>query len=411
MVYKCPPMAPDPAIRQAQGFPSALLHVSAMSIVQPGRRSACIYVDHTVRRSVLAGLGFDSQAHGGGRHCRCVVAASLRARRNLFAPQCTATQYSHAAGLQHAQLPEPAAAASTRLTAGASLPAAHPAAEDNLQQQADELQALQAIYGEDSITVLDAASFIFALPEPQAQPHMVLRVHLPASYPAQHPPICELSCDFLSGDVLRGLAGELEGMFAPGGFARGGKGFASASAYYAGLRNHPAQPRDAAGEVVLYNWIEHLREQWSSLAPPPAPSRESQGASAAGAAADADAALAAELQAAELLEGGSSDGQAQQRQQWGAANQADEALQAAMAEVAESVVHGEPFTEKRSTFQACVAAASRPWQAGRCRCSRHCCWVALTAAAAADLPAHLHARPPSHLPAGAPRPRHQPAAC
>ena len=124
------------------------------------------------------------------------------------------------------------------------------------------------------------------------------------------------------------------------------------------LAQPPCRLCAAAGEVVLYNWIEHLREQWSSLAPPPAPFREPRGTSAAGAAADADAALAAELQAAELLEGGSQEGQVQQRQQRGAANQADEALQEVMSEVARSVVHGEPFTEKRSTFQVCVAATS-----------------------------------------------------
>ena len=225
------------------------------------------------------------------------------------------------------------------------LPAAHPAAEDNLQQQADELQALQAIYGDEFVSALDASSFCFSLPEPQAHPHLVLRVYLPASYPAQHPPICELSCDFLSGDVLSGLAGEVEGMFAPGGCAHGqaagcqlwagaeglasARASASASAIHslACVCTHPGRHHDAAGEVLLYNWIEHLRERRGSLAPPPAPSTDAQAATAAGAAGDADAALAAELQAAELLQGVGSEGQAQQRQQRGAANQADKALQ------------------------------------------------------------------------------------
>jgi hypothetical protein len=253
------------------------------------------------------------------------------------------------------RLPPPTPA--SPLPPAACLLTPHPAAEDNLQQQADELQALQAIYGDDFITALDASSFSFALPEPQAQPHLVLRVHLPASYPAQHPPICELSCDFLSGDVLSGLAAQLEGMFAPGGFARGGRGLPAPAPFMSACATTLPALRCCRGGCV-YNWIEHLREQWSSLAPPPAPFREPRGTSAAGAAADADAALAAELQAAELLEGGSQEGQVQQRQQRGAANQADEALQEVMSEVARSVVHGEPFTEKRSTFQVCVAATS-----------------------------------------------------
>jgi hypothetical protein len=65
-----------------------------------------------------------------------------------------------------------------------------------------------------------------------------LRVHLPPSYPSEHPPVLELSdsCDCLPGDVLLGLAAELEAMFSP-------------------------------GEVVLWNWVEHLRERWPDIAP------------------------------------------------------------------------------------------------------------------------------------------------
>lgn len=49
------------------------------------------------------------------------------------------------------------------------------------------------------------------------QPHITLRVHLPATYPSQHPPVFELGCDMLSGGQLGELAAELEAMFAPGG--------------------------------------------------------------------------------------------------------------------------------------------------------------------------------------------------
>lgn len=105
--------------------------------------------------------------------------------------------------------------------------------------------------------------------------------------------------------------------------------------------------RTNAGEVVLFAWIEHLKERWADLAPQPEP--------AAGAS-DADAALAAELQAAELLdagdeEGGGGGGEARTR--WAAAGRSEEdaELQQALAEVAATVVHGEPVTERRSTFQ------------------------------------------------------------
>lgn len=67
------------------------------------------------------------------------------------------------------------------------------------------------------MTELDA-SLSFAIPEAAAQPHLVLRVHLPAAYPSELPPVFELSdsCNCLPADVLSGLASELEAMFCPG---------------------------------------------------------------------------------------------------------------------------------------------------------------------------------------------------
>ena len=104
----------------------------------------------------------------------------------------------------------------------ARLPACPPA---DRQQQADELCALQAIYGEDFVTVTDDGSYSFAIPEPDARPNLVLRVHLPPAYPSQHPPVFELSCDYLPGDVLGGLENELEGLFSPGALEFTARGF------------------------------------------------------------------------------------------------------------------------------------------------------------------------------------------
>lgn len=103
---------------------------------------------------------------------------------------------------------------------------------------------------------------------------------------------------------------------------------------------------------MLWQWVEHLRERWADLAPQPAADDAAAGAAAAGAAADADAALAAELQAAELLECGDEAGASERRQRQARSLAAgDEELERAIAEVAETVVHGEPYTERRSTFQ------------------------------------------------------------
>lgn len=89
----------------------------------------------------------------------------------------------------------------------------------NKQQQEDELCALRAIYGDDFVTEFDTASYSFAIPEAAAQPHLVLRVHLPPAYPSEAP-VLELGDSSSSGclpeDVLRSLVGELEAMFMPG---------------------------------------------------------------------------------------------------------------------------------------------------------------------------------------------------
>lgn len=99
--------------------------------------------------------------------------------------------------------------------------------------------------------------------------------------------------------------------------------------------------------MVLWTWLEHLRERWADLAPQQQAGGRREVAAAGS---EADAALAAELQAAELLAGESSSG-GQAAQRW-RHQESDAKLEAAMAEVAEAVVHGEPCTEKRSTFQA-----------------------------------------------------------
>jgi hypothetical protein len=212
-----------------------------------------------------------------------------------------------------------------------------PPVDSNRQQQADELCALQAIYGEDAVQLLDAGSLRFAIPDAASAPHLQLTVHLPESYPAEHPPVLQLSdsCNCLSEDVLSGLARDLESSF-------------------------------KAGEVVLWQWIEHLREQWPTIDPQQLTS-DATAAVVEAAAADTDSLLAAELQVAELEDRGrGGDQQKQQQQQQATRTGQDDELQAALAEVVAAVVHGEPFTEKRSTFQVLTFCIGPRCLAGWC---------------------------------------------
>ena len=90
------------------------------------------------------------------------------------------------------------------------------AAGGNAAQQADELCALLAIYGDEGVQQLGGASYAFMVPEPGAHPHLKLRATLPDGYPAADPPLFELECDYLPEGLLDSLATELEAMFVPG---------------------------------------------------------------------------------------------------------------------------------------------------------------------------------------------------
>ncbi|KAL3135682.1 hypothetical protein ABBQ38_006154 [Trebouxia sp. C0009 RCD-2024] len=187
-------------------------------------------------------------------------------------------------------------------------------AEEALQQQQDELAALEAIYGGDCVVSADRVSCQVYIPDSTHIPSICLRVHLPPDYPISAPPIPELAAPHLSDDVKACVIAELEAQF-------------------------------AAGEVVLYTWVEWLKDQQQLWAPASGPEQPSPDRL------DSDAKLAEALQQAEIS--------AQQE-----ASASDERTAHGMAE--DLIIHGEPFTEHKSTFQAHLAPATSAEDVEKC---------------------------------------------
>lgn len=169
----------------------------------------------------------------------------------------------------------------------------------------DERLALESIYDQACLDLSCPGAVTAFVPDRHAQPRLELHATLPADYPAAAPPVLELRCAALPAAATATLATELLELFVP-------------------------------GEVVLFSWIEHLRDAWQRLAPPPPPPAMELLGSATQA---ATAAAAAEVAAAALSQ----------------VSLEHEAARQALALVAESISHGEPVTEKRSTFQAHLA--------------------------------------------------------
>ncbi|GIL71208.1 hypothetical protein Vretifemale_1804 [Volvox reticuliferus] len=108
----------------------------------------------------------------------------------------------------------------------------------------EELCALEAIFGE-SVNASREDSFVeVCIPHPQGgNQEVVLRVSLPSDYPSSSCPVAVLYGSHLSDDVLAWAVKQLEKLFTP-------------------------------GDVVLYIWVEWLREQEILWAVPSAPSQQ-----------------------------------------------------------------------------------------------------------------------------------------
>ena len=176
--------------------------------------------------------------------------------------------------------------------------------------QKDEIVAIQAIFGEEIVQQVAPTELKICIPSIEATPRIEMHVFLPQDdYPSSSPPVLELRCDLFDGSTLSDMARQMEEMFQP-------------------------------GEVVIYTWIAWLQEEWEQRKPPPPPppppsSQEKISTSSA-----------AVLGQKELKEHPAREESAQHTE--------------LMRQISTKIVHGEPLTEKKSTFQAHLFQSTDP---------------------------------------------------
>lgn len=147
---------------------------------------------------------------------------------------------------------------------------------------------------------------------------------LPEDYPSASAPVLQLSREGIDEGILSDAALQMAKMFVP-------------------------------GEVVLFTWVEWLREQ--GLAPAEGEEESDPEKGAGAESGDHMAALGLSDDADAAADGGSLTVQAP----WGMVRvtcEEDRRQLALMESVAGRVVHGEPFTERKSTFQAHCCSVS-----------------------------------------------------
>ncbi|XP_038664492.1 protein IMPACT isoform X2 [Scyliorhinus canicula] len=190
--------------------------------------------------------------------------------------------------------------------------------EENLQKQIDEIEALASIY-EDEWCVIDEASRIFCIRIVDELDHpkwtICLQVILPSEYPSAAPPVYQLNAPWLRGQERLSLSNGLEEIY---------------------LEN--------SGDCILFLWVGKIRDflqlksQSADTAPEILKTTEEAGINYR------DDCLFAP----------------QPPGQQGTVNVADP--ESSGGEQLPPIIHGEPITDRRSTFQAHLAPVVTPNQ-------------------------------------------------
>ncbi|XP_061404653.1 protein IMPACT isoform X2 [Lethenteron reissneri] len=186
-------------------------------------------------------------------------------------------------------------------------------AEDDISRQADEVEAMSSIYGDEWCTLDEAArSFCISVGNGQDPPRRLsvsLQMTLPADYPGQAPPSYQLNGPWLTREDKRTLSARLEEIYSQN-----------------------------LGESVLFLWVECIREFVADASERSQPAWNTYRANQT----EEDSDLVEEMLPTILNE---------------------ETLRSRDLEASDEftgdevppIVHGETITDRRSTFQAHVA--------------------------------------------------------
>ncbi|XP_053322459.1 protein IMPACT isoform X2 [Spea bombifrons] len=190
--------------------------------------------------------------------------------------------------------------------------------EENLQSQIDEIEALSSIYGDDWC-VIDEAARIFCITISDSTDQLTwtlcLQVILPPEYPSSAPPLYQLNAPWLRGQDRAVLSNSLEEIY---------------------LQN--------IGENILYLWVEKIREflvdkSQTSQASNPGPGFKTTTEEAF---LDDDSEILPNSELPNVL-------------LQNAVLEAFIETSEATTEETPTIAHGEPISDRRSTFQAHLA--------------------------------------------------------
>eukprot|EP01024_Parvocaulis_polyphysoides_P013676 TRINITY_DN15373_c0_g1_i1.p1 TRINITY_DN15373_c0_g1~~TRINITY_DN15373_c0_g1_i1.p1 ORF type:complete len:313 (-),score=56.21 TRINITY_DN15373_c0_g1_i1:280-1218(-) len=181
--------------------------------------------------------------------------------------------------------------------------------EDDREQQQEEFESIEAIYGEDCEVNRQENTITVFIPDKRAVGKLTLFVHIPSNYPSQSSPIFELQGLQLSESLVSWAVGEMEKLFQP-------------------------------GEPNLFVAIEWLREQEDLWALPDHQNNQYSSQE------EESNPLTMENQEQNQRD----ENCLSEIEQVALALQDDELMM--MNEIAPKIVHGEPNTERKSTFQA-----------------------------------------------------------
>ncbi|CAI7852047.1 unnamed protein product, partial [Closterium sp. NIES-54] len=174
-------------------------------------------------------------------------------------------------------------------------------------------------------------------------PSLTLLLHLPAAYPSHAAPVAELArCDWLPDEERSRLCSQLDRMAGGGGGGGGG-------AHEGEARG--GEEESLCGEVVIFQWVEWIKEQqwvWQH-APVLAEQQETErevNSRREGGEATGETERGAAVEAAAAAEATARRGGGRRGEEGKVGDSGEE--EAGEIERALGIMHGVPFTEKRS---------------------------------------------------------------
>lgn len=182
----------------------------------------------------------------------------------------------------------------------------------NKEIQRDEIVALESIYGNDVVDAISENILVVEFPKIGAVPSLKIEMVLPGGYPSEAMPVVSMTSHVLDGSVMRSLESQLERMFTP-------------------------------GDVVGFTWLSWVQSEVEELCPGLISGEPSAGGDGGGTEAHAKTMVVTEKETVK--------NEKMTMEVCNSASSADKEWEG-------KIFHAEPLVERKSAFQAHVAAVT-----------------------------------------------------